>query len=78
MLGEQYSAKFCKGVRSDIVERPQDALAIIDGERDDSSLERERLLEKRARWLIHEPYELADIGVGNLQAREVHRGEGTP
>ena len=37
MLGEQHPAKLCEGDRPDIVERPQDALAVIDGECDDSS-----------------------------------------
>jgi len=78
VLGEQHPAKLCEGVRPDIVERPQDALAVIHGECDDSSLECERLLEKRARRLVHERDELADIVVGNVQAGEIHEGEGFP
>ena len=51
VLGEKHPAKLCKGVCTGIVERPQDALAVLDRESDDSSLECERLLEKRARRL---------------------------
>ena len=71
-------AKLGKGVRPDIVERPQDALAVLDGERDDSGLEHQRLLQQRACRLVHELYEFADVLVGDPQAGEIHGDGGTP
>ena len=59
VLLEQHSAKLCECVRPRIIERPQDALAVLDSERDDASLERERPLEKRPRRLVYELDELA-------------------
>ena len=41
--------------------------------RHDAGLERERLLEKGARGFVNELYGLADVIVGHVQAREVHR-----
>jgi hypothetical protein len=78
VLGEQHPAKLCEGLCPGIVERPQDALAVLDSERDDAGLERERLLKKRAHRLIHERDELADVVVGNLQAGVLHGDGGTP
>jgi hypothetical protein len=55
-----------------IVERPQNALAIFDGECDDLAVEPERLLEERARRLIYECDELANVLVGDPQTGEIH------
>jgi hypothetical protein len=55
VLGEQHAAKFCQGVRADIVERPEEAFAILNGERNNLSAECERPGQKGARRLIYEP-----------------------
>ncbi len=73
VLGKEDTAELCKGVGPDVVEHPEESLTVLDGERDDSRLEGERLLEKGARRLIDEPYELANVVVRNVQAREIHR-----
>ena len=39
VLGEKHPAKLCKGACTGIVQRPQDKLAVLDRESDDSSLE---------------------------------------
>ena len=77
VLLQEHGTKLGQRVRPRTVERPQDTLAIFDGERDDSGLERERLLKKRARRFIHEPYELADIVLEDPQAGEIYRRERT-
>ena len=78
VLLEQDAAELGQCVRPGIVERPEDALPVIDGERDDFGLQPERLLEKRAGRFVDEPYELADVLVGDPQAGEIHKGVGTP
>ena len=55
VLLEQDAAKIGQCVRPGIVERPEDALPVIDGERDDFGLQPERLLEKRAGRFVDEP-----------------------
>ena len=69
VLLQEHSAQLCQRVRADIVERPEDALTVFDGECDDLALERERLLERGARRLVHELDELAYVLVGNPQDR---------
>lgn len=39
VLSEEYVTKLCQRIRADIVERPVDALAIFDGERDHFAVE---------------------------------------
>jgi hypothetical protein len=68
VLLHQHPSQLRQRIRADIVERPQDALAILDRERNDLCSERQRPLEKRARRLIHKPDELANVLVGFQQA----------
>ena len=75
---EQDATELSQCVRPGIVERPEDPIPVIDGERDDFGLQPERLLEKRAGRLVDDPYELADVLVGDPQAGEIHKGVGTP
>jgi len=75
---EQNAAKLCERVCSDIVERREDALAILDRQSDDLAVERERLLEKGARRFVHELDELAHVRVRDPQAGEIYGGRGTP
>ena len=78
LLLQQNASEFRQRFRADIVERPEDALAIFDGERDDLSLERKRLLEKGARRLGHATNELAHVLIRDPRAGEIHEGEATP
>ena len=55
MLLEEHPAKLRERVCPHVVERPEDALAVIDGECDDLAIECERLLKKGTRRLIHQP-----------------------
>jgi hypothetical protein len=57
VLLQEHPAELGQGVRPDIVGRPEDAFAVFDPECDDLALERERLLEKGACRLVHEPYD---------------------
>ena len=77
MLLEQDAPKLGQRLRADIVERPEDSLTVFYGQRHNSSLESERLLKHGASRLTNEPYEFADIVVGDVQAREVQRSEPT-
>ena len=43
VLSQQYGAKLGEGVRPRIVERPEDALAVLNRQRHDDSAESERL-----------------------------------
>jgi hypothetical protein len=52
VLLQQHSARLGQRLRADIVERPEDALAIFDGERHYLTVESERLLEEGARRLV--------------------------
>jgi hypothetical protein len=47
-----------------VVERPQQALAVVDCQRQDDGAERERLLEHTSCGLIDEAGELPNVGVG--------------
>jgi hypothetical protein len=78
VLLEQDATELGQRVRPRIVECPEDALSIGDRERDDCGFLRERLLEKRARRFVDEPYELADVLVGDPQTGEIHNDVGTP
>ena len=75
VLLKQNASELRQSFRADIVERPEDALAIFDGECDDVAIERERLLEKGTRRLVHKRDELANVLVRNPQTGEVHGGE---
>ena len=75
VLLEQNATELGQGVRAHIVERPEDALPVVDRQRDHSGLESERLLEEGACRLVDERYELADVLVRDAQAAEIHRGE---
>ena len=77
VLLEQHTAKLCQRVRSDIVECPEYALTVFDGECDDLVVERERLLKKRTGRLVHERDEIAYVLVRNPQAGEIHEAERT-
>jgi len=77
-LGDQRASQLCKGVGPDIIERRENAFAIIDRERDDLGFKCERLLEQGACRLIHESDDLADVLVGDPQTGEIHGGERTP
>jgi hypothetical protein len=74
---QQHSTQLSECVRADIVERPEDALAIFDRDCDDLALERERLLERGARRLVHELDEIANVLVRDRQAGEIHDAGGT-
>ena len=76
LLLEQHATKLGRGFRADVIERPEEAFAIFDGECDHFAIERERILVGPCR-LVHERDELADVLVGNPQAGEIHGGEGT-
>jgi hypothetical protein len=78
VLLEQDATQLGQRVRAGVVERPEDALAIGDRERDDFGPAPERLLEEGARRFVDEPYELADVLVGNPQTGEIHTGMRTP
>jgi hypothetical protein len=78
VLLEQDATELGQRVCPCIVERPQDAPSIGDRERDDSGPHREHLLEERACRLADEPYELANVLVGDPQAGEIHKGRAYP
>ena len=78
MLLQKHAPELRQGVRPDVVECPEDAFPIFDRERHDLAVQRERPLEEGACRLVHEPYELANVLVGDPQAGEIHGGEGTP
>jgi hypothetical protein len=59
-------------VSTDVVERPEDALPVVDSERDDGGPEAERLLEQTPRRLVDESGELPNVVVGNSEAGENH------
>ena len=77
VLLEQHTAKLCQRIRSDIIECPENAFAIFDGECDYVAVERKRLLEEGTGRLVHERDELAYVLVGNPQTGEIHGGEPT-
>ena len=64
MLGEHHAVKFCHGVGANIVERPEEAFAILNGERNNLSAECERPGEKGARRLVYECDEFPHVLVG--------------
>ena len=76
VLLEQHTAKLCQRVRADIIECPEDALTVFDGECDDLAFERERVLKKRTGRLVHERDELAYVLVREPQTGEIHGGAG--
>jgi len=72
LFGEKETAKLYEGVCPGIIERREKTLTVLNGQRDDPSLERERLLKKGPRRFLNKLYELADIVVRNVQAGEIH------
>ncbi len=77
VLLKQDATELCQRVRSRIIERPEDALAIGDCERDDFGFHRERLLEEGARRLVDDSYEFAHVILGDPQTGEIYKGVGT-
>jgi hypothetical protein len=69
VLLPQHTTELDQRVRASIVERPEDALAIVDRQRDHSGLKRERLLEERARRLVDERLELSSASVRSRVGR---------
>jgi hypothetical protein len=54
VLGEEHAAELCQRVGADIVERPEEAFAILNGERNNLGAECERPGQKGARRLVYE------------------------
>jgi hypothetical protein len=75
VLLQEHSAELNESVRPRIVERPEDALSVVDCQGDHFRLKREGLLEEQPSRLIDERCQLADVLVGDAQAGEIHRGE---
>jgi hypothetical protein len=72
-------------VGADVVERPQDALAVVDGQREDHRPQAERLLERAPRRLADETGELPTSSSGTLRptsiieaSRSSHAGRVNP
>jgi hypothetical protein len=78
VLLEQDATELGQRVRPRVIERPEDALAVLDRQRDHSGPTRERLLEEGACRFVDELCELADVLVGDPQTGEIHKGVGTP
>ena len=78
VLLEQDATELGQRVCPCIVERTQDAPSIGDRERDDSGPHREHLLEERACRLADEPYELANVLVGDPLGRRDTQRRGYP
>ena len=78
VLLKQNSAKLGQRVRPRIIERPENALAVLDRQRDYSGPTRERLLEEGACRFVDEPDKQANVLVGDPQTGEIHKGVGTP
>lgn len=65
--------KLREAVRWGIVERPEDALAVVDRQRDDHRLPLDGVPEHGRGGLIDETGELADVFVANPEPGEHHR-----
>ena len=61
VLLEQNATELGQGVRAHIVERPEDALPVLDRQGEDHRLQLERLLENTARWLVDQTGELSNV-----------------
>jgi hypothetical protein len=72
VLLQEHGAELRECVRSRIVERPEDALAVVDGERYYGSTERERLLEHASRRIVDKAGELPHVVIGNPKTGEHH------
>jgi hypothetical protein len=71
VLLQEHGAELGQRVCSRIVERPEDALPVLDRERQDDGAECECLLEHASRWLVDERGELPDIVLGNLRPASI-------
>jgi hypothetical protein len=76
VLLQEHGAQLHESVSPDVIERPENPLAVVDCQRDHFGLEGERLLEEGACRLLDQLCEFADVLVGDLQAGEIHEGEG--
>lgn len=61
VLHEQHAAELGKPVRLRVVERPEDALPVVDRQRDDHRLPLKRVLEDGASRLVDQTGELTDV-----------------
>jgi hypothetical protein len=76
MLAQQYAAELLEPGRR-IVERAEDALAVIDRERDDGDLPVQGELEHACGRFVDERCKRADELRSNEMAGEHHRGQAT-
>ena len=74
VLVQEHGSQLGKRIATGILERPEDALAIVDGQRDNSRIETERPLEDAPRGLFDEIGELPNVVVRNRDAGELHGG----
>jgi hypothetical protein len=74
-LSEQHGPELDQRVRAYVIERPEDALAILDRQRKNRRSQAERLLEQAPRRLVDKTDEFPNVVVGKSEAGEHHRGE---
>jgi hypothetical protein len=71
VLQQEHGAELGQRVGSGIVERPQDALSILDRQGDDDGLKCQRLFEHAPRRFVDETGECSNIVVGNPEPASI-------